>query len=127
MIIENLLPEYKNRLLSSPISSFGELCDCRTWTKYAINIGQLKENEWKPLVKKTHGGGSFNAKPSNIPKSMPNHVPSSWNLNEFYHFHQKFGHKTDKYLCLKNEIQDIIYDGTIAIKIMQAQVQIFHK
>ena len=28
MIIKNLLPVYNRRLLSSPISSFGELCDC---------------------------------------------------------------------------------------------------
>ena len=30
MIIKNLLLAYNSRLLSSPISSFGELCDCGT-------------------------------------------------------------------------------------------------
>ena len=30
MIIKNLLPTYNSRLLSSPTSSFGKLCDCGT-------------------------------------------------------------------------------------------------
>ena len=37
MIIKNLLSAYNSRLLSSPISSFGELCDCGTRIKDAIN------------------------------------------------------------------------------------------
>ena len=39
MIIKNLLPAYNSRLLSSPISSFGELCDCGTRIEDAINNG----------------------------------------------------------------------------------------
>ena len=39
MIIKNLLPAYNNRLLSSPINSFVELCDCGTRIEDAINIG----------------------------------------------------------------------------------------
>ena len=37
MIIKNLLPAYNSRLLSSPISSFGEFCDCGTRIVDAIN------------------------------------------------------------------------------------------
>ena len=40
MIIKNLLLAYKSRLLSSHISSFGELCDCGTRIKDAINNAQ---------------------------------------------------------------------------------------
>ena len=43
IIIKNLLPTYNSRLLSLPISSFGELCDCRTRIKDAINNGERKE------------------------------------------------------------------------------------
>ena len=39
MIIKKLLPTYNSSLLSSPISSFGELCDCGTRIKDAINNG----------------------------------------------------------------------------------------
>ncbi|KAL0008510.1 hypothetical protein SO802_010012 [Lithocarpus litseifolius] len=39
MIIKNLLLAYNSRLLSLPISSFGELCDCGTRLKDAINNG----------------------------------------------------------------------------------------
>ena len=39
MIIKNLLSAYNSRLLSSPISSFGELCDCGTRIEDAINNG----------------------------------------------------------------------------------------
>ena len=42
MIIKNLLPTYNSRLLSSPISSFGELCDCGTRIEDAINNGKLE-------------------------------------------------------------------------------------
>ena len=37
MIIKNLLSAYNSRLFSSPISSFGELCDCGTRIEDAIN------------------------------------------------------------------------------------------
>ena len=36
MIIKNLLLAYNSRLLSSPISSFGELCDYRTRCRHSI-------------------------------------------------------------------------------------------
>jgi len=39
MIIKNLLPTYSSRLLLSPISSFGELCDCGTRIEDVINNG----------------------------------------------------------------------------------------
>ena len=48
MIIKNLLPAYNSRLLSSPISSFGELCDCGTIIEDALNNGQLEKGESKP-------------------------------------------------------------------------------
>ena len=57
MIIKNLLPVYNSRLLSSPLSSFGELCDCGTRIEDALNNGQLEKGESKPLTKKTYGGG----------------------------------------------------------------------
>ena len=45
MIIKNLLPVYNCGLLSSPISSFGELCDCGTRIEDALNNGQLEKGE----------------------------------------------------------------------------------
>ena len=39
MIVKNLLSAYNSRLLSLPISSFGELCDCGTRIEDAINDG----------------------------------------------------------------------------------------
>ena len=50
MIIKNLLSAYNSRLLSSPISLFGELCDCGTRIKDAINNGQLENGESKPPI-----------------------------------------------------------------------------
>ena len=52
MIIKNLLPAYNSRLLSSPISSFGELCDCGTRIEDSINNGQLEKGQSKPQIKK---------------------------------------------------------------------------
>ncbi|KAK9993333.1 hypothetical protein SO802_023036 [Lithocarpus litseifolius] len=47
------------------------------------------------------------------PTPMPNPIHHTWNLNEYCHFHQKSGHKTDNCLRLKHEIQDLIDNGTI--------------
>ena len=58
MIITNLLLAYNSRLLSSPISSFGERCDCVTRIEDVINNGQLEKGESKPPTKKTYGGGA---------------------------------------------------------------------
>ena len=66
MIIKKLLPAYNSRLLSSLISSLGELCDCGTRIKDAINNGQLEKGESKPPIKKTYGGGVATPK-------VPNH------------------------------------------------------
>ena len=44
---------------------------------------------------------------------MPNPIPPTWNLNEYCHYHQKFGHKTDNRFHLKHEIQDLIDNGTL--------------
>ena len=41
MIIKNLLLAYNNRLLSFPVNSFMELCDCGMRIEDAINTGQL--------------------------------------------------------------------------------------
>ena len=74
MIIKNFLPAYNNRLLSLPISSFGELCDCGTGIKDAINNGQLEKGESKPLIKKAYGGGMTTSKapnPMNVSAIMP--------------------------------------------------------
>ena len=62
MSIKNLLPTYKSWLLSSPISSFGELCDCGTRIKDAINNEQLEKGEIKPAIKKTYKGGASTTK-----------------------------------------------------------------
>ena len=162
MIIKNLLPAYNSRLLSSPISSFGELCDCGTRIEDAINNGQLEKGESKPLIKKTYEGGVATSKASNLvnvsaiipqqplaypsftkkalqeffdlgmtltqayenltskgfikplgPTPMPNHVPPTWNPNEYCHLHQKSGHKTDNCSRLKHEIQNLIDNGTL--------------
>ena len=47
------------------------------------------------------------------PTLMSNPIPPTWNLNEYCHFHQKPGHKTDNCFCLKHEIQDLIDNGTL--------------
>ena len=73
MIIKKLLPAYNSRLLSSLISSFGELCDCGTRIENAINNGRLEKGENKPLIKKTYGGGVTTSK-------VPNHVNVSATL-----------------------------------------------
>ena len=65
MIIKNLLPVYNSRLLSSTISSFGELCDCGTWIKDAINNGQLEKSKSKPPIKKAYGQGAATSKATN--------------------------------------------------------------
>ena len=162
MIIKNLLLEYNNRLLSSLISSFGELCDCGTRIEDSINNGKLEKGENKPPIKKTYGGGVTTSEapnPVNVssiipqqplaylsftkktcqefsdlgmtlaqayenlaskgflkplyPTPMPNVIPPTWQLNDFCHFHQKSGHKTDNYFPLKHEIQDLIDNGTL--------------
>ena len=65
MIIKYLLSAYNSRLLSSPISSFGELCDCGTRIEDAINNGQLEKGERKPPIKKTYGGVATTSKAPN--------------------------------------------------------------
>ena len=57
MIIKNLLLAYNSKFLSSPISSFGELCDCGTRIEDAINNGQLEKGKSKPPIKKIYRGG----------------------------------------------------------------------
>ena len=66
IIIKNLLPAYNPRLLSSPISSFGELCDCGIRMRDAINNGQLEKGESKPPIKKTYEGGATTSKAPNL-------------------------------------------------------------
>ena len=66
MIIKNLLLAYNSRLLSLPISSFGELCNCGTRIKDAINNRQLEKGESKPLIKKTYGEGATTSKAPNL-------------------------------------------------------------
>ena len=65
MIIKNLLLAYNSRLLSSLISSFGELCDCGIRIEDAINNGQLEKGESKPPTKKTYGVGATTTKAPN--------------------------------------------------------------
>ena len=161
MIIKNLHSTYNSRLLSSPICSFGELCDCGTRIEDAINNRQLEKGESKPPIKKTYGGGVATSKapnPMNVstiipqqtlaypsftkkvcrelfdlrmtltqlyenlsskgfikpldPTPMPNFVPPTWNLNKYWHFHQKSGHKTDNCFHLKHKIQELIDNRT---------------
>ena len=65
MIIKNLLLAYNSRLLSSPISFFGELCDCGTRIEDAINNGQLEKGKSKPPIKKAYGGRASTSKAPN--------------------------------------------------------------
>ena len=44
---------------------------------------------------------------------MPNPIPPTWKLNEYCHYHQKSGHKTDNCFRLKHEIQNLIDNGTL--------------
>ena len=74
MIIKNLHPAYNSRLLSSPISFFGELCDCGTRIEDAINNGQLEKGESKLPIKKTYGGGITTSKAPN-PMSVSAIIP----------------------------------------------------
>ena len=74
MIIKNLLLAYNSRLLSSPISSFGELCDCGTRVEDAINNGQLEKAESKPPIKKIYGERETTSKgpnPMNVSAIIP--------------------------------------------------------
>ncbi|KAK9993562.1 hypothetical protein SO802_023265 [Lithocarpus litseifolius] len=80
MIIKNLLPTYNNRLLSSLISSFGELCDCGTRIEDTINNGQLKKGEHKPPTKKTYGGGATTTKAPNSGKCKRHYTPTNTSL-----------------------------------------------
>ena len=59
MIIKNFPLAYNSRLLSLPISSFRELCDCATRIEDAINNGKLEKGESKPPIKKKDGGGQL--------------------------------------------------------------------
>ena len=65
MIIKNFPLAYNSRLLSLPISSFRELCDCATRIEDAINNGKLEKGESKPPIKKKDGGGAATSKVSN--------------------------------------------------------------
>ena len=65
MIMKNLLPTYNSRPLSSPISSFGELCDFGTRIEDAINNGQLEKGQSKPPIKKTYERGATISRASN--------------------------------------------------------------
>ena len=47
------------------------------------------------------------------PTPMPNPIPSTWNLNEYCHYHLKSNHKTDNYFRFKHEIQDLIENETL--------------
>ena len=79
MIIKNLLHAYDSRLLSSPISSFGKLCDCGTRIEDAINNGQLEKGESKPPIKKTYRGRAATSKapnPINVSASKTLAYPS---------------------------------------------------
>ena len=66
MIMKNFHPVYNSRLLSSPISSFGELCDCGTRIEDALNNGQLEKRERKYPTKKTYGRGTTTKAPNPI-------------------------------------------------------------
>ena len=158
MIIKNLLPVYNSRLLSLPISPFGELCDCGTRIEDALNNGQSEKGESKPPTKKTYKGETTTKAPNPVnvsaiisqqtltypkkdgrefsdlgmtltqayenlsykgfikplnPTPMPNLIPPSWNLNEYCHYHQKFGQKTDNFFHLKHKTQDLIDNKTL--------------
>ena len=74
MIIKNLLLAYNSKFLSSPISSFGELCDCGTRIEDAINNGQLEKGKSKPPIKKIYRGGVTTSKAPN-PMNMSAIIP----------------------------------------------------
>ena len=66
MIIKNLFLVYNSRLLSLPISSFGELCDYGTRIEDALNNEQLEKGESEPPTKKTYGGEATTTKAPNL-------------------------------------------------------------
>lgn len=53
---------YNSRHLSSPISTFGELCDYGARIEDAINNGQLEKGKSKPSIKKAYEGGATTSK-----------------------------------------------------------------
>ena len=74
MIIKNFLLAYNSRFLSSPISSFEELCDCGTRIEDSLNNEQLEKGDSKPPTKKIYGGGATTTKtpnPINVSAIMP--------------------------------------------------------
>ena len=85
IIIKNLLLAYNSRLLSSPISSFGELCDCGTRIEDAINNEQLEKGKSKPPIKKEYGGGASTSKapnPVNVSVIIPQQTLSYPNFTK---------------------------------------------
>ena len=66
MIIKNLLPAYNNRLLSSRINSFVELCDCGARIEDAINTRQLDLSEAKFQAKKVFNEGEKGGALNNV-------------------------------------------------------------
>ena len=66
MIIKNLLLAYNNRLLSFPVNSFMQLCDCGMRIEDAINTGQLDISEVKFQAKKVFNEGVKSVALSNV-------------------------------------------------------------
>ena len=100
MIIKNLLLVYNSRLLSSPISSFGELCDYGARIEDAINNGQLEKGKSKPSIKKAYGGGATTSKAPSECKC--HHTSTNLNLPKL---HKKgrpriFRPRNDPCLCI---------------------------
>ena len=57
----------------------------------------------KVLVVLINGG---HLKP--LDRTLPNPIPPNWNRKDHCAFHQRIGHKTNSYLRLKYEVQDLI-------------------
>ena len=71
MIIKNLLLAYNNKLLSSPINSLEELCDCGTRIEDAINTRQLDLSEAKFQAKKVFNDGEKGGALNNVNVAQP--------------------------------------------------------
>lgn len=49
--------------------------------------------------------------------------PTSHNKNKYYCFHRDHGHKTENYIALKNEIEDLIWRGYLEKYINKGEVR----
>ena len=66
IMMKSLLPVYFNRMLSTPIMNFEQLCDCGTRIEDAMVNGKIEKNEGRATSKKTYGQTSKTTPQTNV-------------------------------------------------------------